>query len=156
MNPFLTLLMTTRYKYSMGRCFRCIPCLDVLTSAPGRQAKTEMKPNGRTCAVSGAQVVGVTGHQTRLSLRLSPAGLEGIIWGRDACPVMRDHPMWLPKWFYELLPYLYVVGALVTASFHTVLGYIGGFLLFFNGCLIWVMRRDYRQGKKGDRSASRN
>jgi hypothetical protein len=63
---------------------------------------------------------------------------------------MGGNPVWLPKWFYELLPYLYIIAALVTASFHTALGYIGGFLLFFNGCLIWVMRRDYRQGSKGD------
>ena len=63
--------------------------------------------------------------------------------------------MWLPNWFYEMLPYLYVVAGFATASFlDTPLGYIAGLLLLLTGCLIWMMRRDYRQGRIGNRRTS--
>jgi hypothetical protein len=56
--------------------------------------------------------------------------------------------MWLPDWFYELLPYLYAVIGFGTASyFDTPVGYGSGFLLLFTAGLVWMMRRDYRQGR---------
>jgi hypothetical protein len=56
--------------------------------------------------------------------------------------------MWLPNWLYELLPYLYAVAGFATASYlDTPVGYVSGFLLLLTACLIWLMRRDYRQGR---------
>jgi hypothetical protein len=55
--------------------------------------------------------------------------------------------MWLPKPFYELLPYLYAVGGLLSAFYiQTFVGFALGFLLLLTACLIWMMRRDYRKG----------
>ena len=56
--------------------------------------------------------------------------------------------MWLPDKLYELLPYLYAVAGLVTVYiFDTPIGYVSGFLLLLTACLVWMMRRDYRQGR---------
>ena len=56
--------------------------------------------------------------------------------------------MWLPEKFYELLPYLYTIGGAVAISYiNTPLGYVSGFLLIFTGGIIFMMRRDYRQGR---------
>ena len=57
--------------------------------------------------------------------------------------------MWLPDWLYELLPYLYTIaGSLTACLFQTPAGFASGFLLLLTGCLIWMMRRDYRQGRE--------
>ena len=56
--------------------------------------------------------------------------------------------MWLPEKFYELLPYLYTIGGVISISYiDTLLGYASGCLLIFTGGLIFMMRRDYRQGR---------
>ena len=56
--------------------------------------------------------------------------------------------MWLPDWVYELLPYLYAAGGVATTwYFETPLGLLSGVLLLATGCLVWMMRRDYRQGR---------
>lgn len=56
--------------------------------------------------------------------------------------------MWLPEKFYELLPYLYAIGGVIAICYlNTPLGYTSGFLLVLTGGLIFMMRRDYRQGK---------
>jgi hypothetical protein len=55
--------------------------------------------------------------------------------------------MWLPDKLYEILPYLYAIGGLVTIShFETPTGYASGLLLILTAGLVWLMRRDYRQG----------
>lgn len=56
--------------------------------------------------------------------------------------------MWLPDRLYELLPYLYAVAGFLTATFiDTPVGYASGFILLFTACIVWMMRRDYRQGR---------
>jgi hypothetical protein len=56
--------------------------------------------------------------------------------------------MWLPEKFYELLPYLYTIGGVIAiSSLDTPLAYISGCLLIFTGGVIFMMRRDYRQGR---------
>jgi hypothetical protein len=56
--------------------------------------------------------------------------------------------MWLPEKFYELLPYLYTIGGVIAiSSLDTPLGYVSGCLLVFTGGVIFMMRRDYRQGR---------
>jgi hypothetical protein len=56
--------------------------------------------------------------------------------------------MWLPDRLYEMLPYLYAVAGFATASyFDTPIGYVSGFLLLLTAGLVWMMRRDYRQGR---------
>jgi hypothetical protein len=56
--------------------------------------------------------------------------------------------MWLPDKVYEVLPYLYAVAGFITAYyFETPVGYVSGFLLLLTACLVWMMRRDYRQGR---------
>ena len=56
--------------------------------------------------------------------------------------------MWLPEKFYELLPYLYTIGGVIAISYiDTPLGYLAGVLLIFTGGVIFLMRRDYRQGR---------
>jgi hypothetical protein len=63
--------------------------------------------------------------------------------------------MWLPKWLYDLLPYLYAVAGISAASIlHTAIGYMAGLVFLSTACLIWIMRRDYRQGKADSRKAS--
>ena len=56
--------------------------------------------------------------------------------------------MWLPEKFYELLPYLYAILGMATLGyFDTPLGYGSGLLLLLTACLVWMMRRDFRQGR---------
>jgi hypothetical protein len=56
--------------------------------------------------------------------------------------------MWLPDKLYELLPYLYALGGFFTATyFDSPVGYVSGFLLLLTAGLVWIMRRDYRQGR---------
>jgi hypothetical protein len=56
--------------------------------------------------------------------------------------------MWLPEKFYEMLPFLYAIGGVIAISYiNTPLGYISGFLLILTAVLIFMMRRDYRQGR---------
>jgi hypothetical protein len=58
--------------------------------------------------------------------------------------------MWLPDKLYELLPYLYATAGFGTAVyFDTPVGYASGFLLLLTAGLVWMMRRDYRQGRVG-------
>jgi len=58
------------------------------------------------------------------------------------------YPMWLPEKFYELLPYLYTIGGVIAISYiDTPLGFISGSLLILTGGIIFLMRRDYRQGR---------
>ena len=60
----------------------------------------------------------------------------------------RSRPMWLPDRLYELLPYLYAVAGFLTATFiDTPVGFASGFILLFTACIVWMMRRDYRQGR---------
>ena len=55
--------------------------------------------------------------------------------------------MWLPDKLYELLPHLYALAGLYTAFFFdTPIAYGSGFLLLVTAGLVWMMRRDYRQG----------
>lgn len=62
--------------------------------------------------------------------------------------------MWLPKWFYDLLPYIYAAVGIATAVFlRTAVGYMAGLVFLTTACLIWIMRRDYRQGKVDSRKA---
>jgi len=61
--------------------------------------------------------------------------------------------MWLPEKFYELLPYLYIIGGLIAISdVDTPLGYASGCLLILTGGVIFLMRRDYRQGRINKKS----
>jgi hypothetical protein len=54
--------------------------------------------------------------------------------------------MWLPDKLYEFLPFLYGIAGLVTFyKFDTAIGYASGCLLILTACLVWIMRRDYRQ-----------
>ena len=54
--------------------------------------------------------------------------------------------MWLPDWLYEALPRIYaILGLVVVYNFETPLGYTSGVILLFTSCIIWFMRRDYRQ-----------
>lgn len=54
--------------------------------------------------------------------------------------------MWLPDKLYEFLPFLYGIAGLVTFyKFDTAIGYASGSLLMLTACLVWMMRRDYRQ-----------
>jgi len=56
--------------------------------------------------------------------------------------------MWLPEKFYELLPYLYTIGGVIAIGYvNTPLGYLSGCLLILTGGVIFLMRRDYRQGR---------
>ena len=56
--------------------------------------------------------------------------------------------MWLPDRLYELLPYLYALGGFFTATyFDSPVGYASGFLLLLTAGLVWIMRKDYRQGR---------
>jgi nitrate reductase gamma subunit len=60
--------------------------------------------------------------------------------------------MWLPKWFYDLLPYLYaVVGVGAASLLRTAVGYMAGLVFLTTACLLWIMRRDYRQRKVDSR-----
>jgi hypothetical protein len=55
--------------------------------------------------------------------------------------------MWLPDWIYELLPYLYAVsGSATVVFFDKALSRISGVLLLLTAGIIWVTRRNYRQG----------
>ena len=57
-------------------------------------------------------------------------------------------PMWLPEKFYEMLPYLYTIGGVIAISYvNTPLGFLSGCLLILTGGVIFLMRRDYRQGR---------
>jgi hypothetical protein len=57
--------------------------------------------------------------------------------------------MWLPDTLYELLPYLYGLAGIFTLyKFDTAIGHASGLLLIATACLVWVMRRDYRQAMK--------
>ena len=63
--------------------------------------------------------------------------------------------MWLPKWFYDLLPYLYAATGIAAASLlHTAVGFMAGIVFLTTACLIWIMRRDYRQGKVDSRKTT--
>ena len=56
--------------------------------------------------------------------------------------------MWLPDKIYEALPYVYGAAGLVTCyEFKTSLGYISGVMLLITAWVIWMMRRDYRNGR---------
>lgn len=56
--------------------------------------------------------------------------------------------MWLPDRIYEVLPYLYAIAGFSTAVyFDTPVGYVSGFLLLLTAGIVWMMRRDYRQGR---------
>lgn len=56
--------------------------------------------------------------------------------------------MWLPDRLYEALPYLYALAGFATATyFDTLVGFASGFLLLLTAGLVWMMRRDYRQGR---------
>jgi len=56
--------------------------------------------------------------------------------------------MWLPDKFYELLPYLYAIGGVITISYvDSPIGYASGCLLSLTGGIIFLMRRDYREGR---------
>jgi hypothetical protein len=56
--------------------------------------------------------------------------------------------MWLPDWLYEMLPYVYALAGFSTATyFDSPIGYAAGFLLLLTAGLVWMMRRDYRQGR---------
>jgi hypothetical protein len=56
--------------------------------------------------------------------------------------------MWLPGWLYVALPYICAsTGGIALKSFDSLLGHASGTLLLFTGCMIWMMRWNYRQGK---------
>jgi hypothetical protein len=57
--------------------------------------------------------------------------------------------MWLPDKFYELLPYLYVIGGIITTIFaDSFIGYASGCLLFLTGSIVFLMRMHYREGNR--------
>jgi hypothetical protein len=59
--------------------------------------------------------------------------------------------MWLPDRLYELLPHVYAIASFGTAVyFDTRVGFAAGFLPLLTAALVWMMRRDDRQGQ-GDR-----
>jgi hypothetical protein len=61
--------------------------------------------------------------------------------------------MWLPDRVYELLPFLYGVAGLVTLyHFETTIGNASGVLFLITACLVWMMRRDYKQGRVSKRN----
>ena len=56
--------------------------------------------------------------------------------------------MWLPDWLYETSPYICTTtGAVALKGFDSLLGYASGTLLLFTGCIIWVLRWNYRQDR---------
>ena len=61
--------------------------------------------------------------------------------------------MWLPHKFYELLPYLYTIGGTITISYvDSSIGYASGCLLLLTGGIIFLMRRDYREGRDSQKN----
>ena len=60
----------------------------------------------------------------------------------------RIQSMWLPDKFYELLPYLHSIGGVITIGYiDSPIGYASGCLLSLTGGIIFLMRRDYREGR---------
>jgi hypothetical protein len=56
--------------------------------------------------------------------------------------------MWLPKLFYGLIPYLYVVVGLISVLLlETYIGFALGSLALLTAYLIWMERRGYRKGR---------
>jgi hypothetical protein len=65
----------------------------------------------------------------------------------------RIQSMWLPDKFYELLPYLYAIGGVITISYvDSPIGYASGCLLSLTGGIIFLMRRDYREGRSNKKN----
>jgi len=61
-----------------------------------------------------------------------------------------------PKFFYELLPYLYFISGifLIHAKLHFIFSIVGS-LLFIFGSALWIIRSNHRrQDKQGNKSAS--
>ena len=53
--------------------------------------------------------------------------------------------MWLPKWLYELFPYVaLLIGAVAAAHHHNLLMSVCGAMLILSGIIIVKMRYDYR------------
>jgi hypothetical protein len=64
--------------------------------------------------------------------------------------------MWLPDWLYRALPNIYGLAGLITIyKFNTPLGISSGVMLILTACLIFAMRRDYRQGNSHYQSKKR-
>lgn len=56
--------------------------------------------------------------------------------------------MWLSEKIYELLPFLYGIAGLATFyNFETPIAYASGTLFLVAACMVWMMRRDFRQCK---------
>lgn len=54
----------------------------------------------------------------------------------------------LPKWLYETLPYVYIVGGIgTTAMLQNIVATISGVLLLSAGALVLTMRHNYRAGR---------
>jgi hypothetical protein len=65
----------------------------------------------------------------------------------------RIQSLWLSDEFYELLPYLYSIGGVITISYtDSPIGYASGCLLSLTGGVIFLMRRDYRHGRDGKKN----
>jgi hemerythrin-like metal-binding protein len=63
--------------------------------------------------------------------------------------------MRLPKWLYETLPYVYIVGGIATtARLQNAIGTISGLLLLSAGALVLTMRHNYRAGGRGEPRAA--
>jgi hypothetical protein len=64
----------------------------------------------------------------------------------SSCSHKRIQSMWLPDKFYELLPYMYATGGVITTTYaDSSIGYASGCLLFLIAAVIFLMRRDYRE-----------
>jgi hemerythrin-like metal-binding protein len=65
---------------------------------------------------------------------------------------LRSHK---PEWFYETLPWLYIVaGALSIVGIRNALAVFGGLGLIATGVLVWAMRRHYRRESLDDAADS--
>jgi len=54
----------------------------------------------------------------------------------------------LPKWLYEVLPYVYILGSFVTAGMiRNLIGMASAMLLLSAGALVLTMRRNHRAGE---------
>jgi len=73
----------------------------------------------------------------------------------------------LPKWLYETLPYVYIVGGISTAGvLQNIVATISGVLLLSAGALVLTMRHNYRSSRReadevllrhnGERNGERN
>ena len=53
--------------------------------------------------------------------------------------------MWLPDWFYRILPFMYsVTGLLCFYYSEHWLGFVSGSLLITAGIIVWKLRKEFK------------